>query len=349
MLERVPWGDTDLRKERPTAVINQTLPRLLSGIQPTGKMHLGNYLGAIQNWVSLQSRFDSYFMIVDLHALTSVYENPAQLRIDKQNLALDLLGAGIDPEKACLFYQSDVPEHSELHLILSMITPLPWLTRVPSYKSKIEEIKDKDLDTYGFLGYPVLQAADILLYKATSVPVGKDQLPHLELSREIARRFNHFYGPIFPEPEAALTEFAILPGLDGRKMSKSYQNTLPISESPETLQKLIMTMLTDPARVKRTDPGHPDICPVFAYHKIFNTPERTVEIHTECQQALIGCVSCKKECAGLVIDSLAKFRKNRRTFENDLTGVEKILQKGAEKARKTASVTIKEVKKAVGL
>lgn len=324
-------------------------PRLLSGIQPTGKMHLGNYLGAIQNWVTLQDHYESYFMVVDLHSLTSVYENPAQLRTDKQNLALDLLAAGIDPQKACLFYQSDVPEHSELHLILSMITPLPWLTRVPSYKSKIEEIKDKDLDTYGFLGYPVLQAADILLYKATSVPVGKDQLPHLELSREIARRFNHFYGPIFPEPEAALTEFAILPGLDGRKMSKSYQNTLPISESAETLHSLMMGMLTDPARVKRTDPGHPDICPVFAYHTIFNTKERTSDIKKQCQKAEIGCVACKKECAGLVIDSLAEFRKKRAHFAQDLGQVNALLKQGAEKARETASATLKEVKKAVGL
>lgn len=324
-------------------------PRLLSGIQPTGKMHLGNYLGAIQNWVTLQDHYESYFMVVDLHSLTSVYENPAQLRTDKQNLALDLLAAGIDPQKACLFYQSDVPEHSELHLILSMITPLPWLTRVPSYKSKIEEIKDKDLDTYGFLGYPVLQAADILLYKATSVPVGKDQLPHLELSREIARRFNHFYGPIFPEPEAALTEFAILPGLDGRKMSKSYQNTLPISESAETLHSLMMGMLTDPARVKRTDPGHPDICPVFAYHTIFNTKERTSDIQNQCQKAEIGCVACKKECAGLVIDSLAEFRKKRAHFAKDLGQVNALLKQGAEKARETASATLKEVKKAVGL
>ena len=328
---------------------DQSFPRLLSGIQPTGKMHLGNYLGAIQNWVSLQSTYDSYFMIVDLHSLTSVYENPGQLRIDKQNLALDLLAAGIDPEKACLFYQSDVPEHSELHLILSMITPLPWLTRVPSYKSKIEEIKDKDLDTYGFLGYPVLQAADILLYKATTVPVGKDQLPHLELAREIARRFNHFYGPLFPEPAEALTNFPILPGLDGRKMSKSYQNTLPISESPETLNKLMMGMLTDPARVKRTDPGHPDICPVFAYHSIYNTQERRTEIESQCKEALIGCVACKKECASLVVDSLETFRQNRKRFENDLSEVENLLKKGAEKARKTASETLNEVKKAVGL
>ncbi len=323
--------------------------RLLSGIQSTGKMHLGNYLGAVLNWVTLQSQFDAYFMIADLHSLTTVYENSAQLREDKRELVLDLLASGIDPDQACLFYQSEVPEHSELHLILSMITPLPWLTRVPSYKSKIEEIQDKDLDTYGFLGYPVLQAADILLYKAQRVPVGKDQLPHLELAREIARRFNHFYGPVFPEPQESLTQFPTLPGLDGRKMSKSYGNTIPISASPEVMQKLVLSMLTDPARIRRTDVGHPDLCPVFAFHRIYNSKERQGEISTLCQTAQIGCVECKKECARLVLDSLSEFRQKRLHFSSDLGEVENILRKGAQKARETAAQTLSEVKRAIGL
>lgn len=324
--------------------------RLLSGIQPTGKMHLGNYLGAVKNWVSLQETYESFFMIVDLHALTSVYENPGQLKTDKLNLAIDILAAGIDPAKCALYFQSDVPEHAELHLILSMITPLPWVERVPTYKSKLAEIKEKDLNTYGFLGYPILQAADIMLFKSDIVPVGEDQLPHIELTREIARRFNHLFKTlVFPEPKAQLTNFPVLPGTDGRKMSKSYGNTLPMSASVDEMNKLIMKMVTDPARIKRDDPGNPDICPVFAYQKIFNTTDRNTEIDSACRKGEIGCVMCKKELASRINDQLSDFRKQRSIFEADTAEVYKQMQKGADKAREVAAATLKEVKGVIGL
>lgn len=324
--------------------------RLLSGIQPTGKMHLGNYLGAVSNWVELQHKYDSFFVIVDLHALTSVYDNPERLRRDKFDLAVDLISAGIDPEKCCLYYQSDVPEHSELHLILSMITPLPWLTRVPTYKGKIEEMQDKDLNTYGFLGYPVLQAADIILFKANIVPVGKDQLPHLEIAREIIRRFHSLYKQtVFPEPEPAFTEFPVLPGTDGRKMSKSYGNTIPVSTPADEMRKLVMGMFTDPNRKRRTDPGNPDICPVFTYHKIFNTQQRQEYIDKTCREAKIGCVECKKELADMLVESLAGFRKKREELLKDPAEVDNILRKGAEKARHVASETLTEVKRVIGI
>lgn len=323
---------------------------LLSGIQPTGKLHLGNYLGAIANWVQLQNHYNAFFMMADLHALTSVYENPEKLRQDKLNLAIDLFSAGIDPDKACLYYQSDVPEHAELHLILSMITPLPWLERVPTYKSKITELKDKDLNTYGFLGYPVLQAADILLFKADIVPVGEDQLPHLELAREIARRFNHLTGTTtFPEPQAKLTHYPAVPGLDGRKMSKSYGNTLPLSLPEAEMTPLILKMLTDPNRKLLSDPGNPSICPVFSFHKIYTPQQRQAEIDTLCRTAGIGCVACKRELAATINDSLKTFRDRRATFEADPGEVQNLLNKSAQKAREKAVKTMVEVKSVIGI
>jgi tryptophanyl-tRNA synthetase len=323
--------------------------RLVSGIQPTGRMHIGNFLGAIQNWVSLQDDYDSFFMIADLHALTSVYENPSQLRVAKRELAIDILAAGVDPEKACLFYQSDVREHAELHLYLSMVTPLPWLERVPTYKGKIDELKGKNLQTYGFLGYPVLQAADILLYQGNVVPVGKDQLPHLELAREIVRRFNHLYKTHFPEADERLTNFPVLPGLDGRKMSKSYKNTIPISSSPEEITALILKMTTDPQRVRRDDPGNPEVCSVFSYHSVFNTETKRKDIDTHCRQGTIGCVECKKQCAALIGESLASFRERRSYFETHPEDVDSALENGAKKASVVANETMKEIKKAIGL
>ena len=323
--------------------------RLLSGIQPTGQMHLGNYVGAISNWVKLQHDFDAVFLVVDLHSLTTVYDNPAQLKQDKLELAIDILAAGVDPEKCSLANQSEILEHAELHLILSMITPLPWLTRVPSYKGKILEIKEKDLDTYGFLGYPVLMAADILLYKAEIVPVGKDQVPHLELAREIARRFNHFYGNVFPEPQEQLTQFPILPGTDGRKMSKSYNNTIALSLPPEEMRQKFKKMMTDPARVRRDDTGNPDVCPVFDFHKVFSTPELQAEMAAGCRSAAIGCIDCKNHCADSVDAHLAPYRERRKTLENDLGYVQKNLAMGAERAREIASTTMTQVRSAIGL
>ncbi|MCX5751626.1 MAG: tryptophan--tRNA ligase [Candidatus Saganbacteria bacterium] len=321
--------------------------RILSGIQPSGKLHLGNWVGALQNWVKLQDDYDCFFFIADLHALTTTYEDTSNLKKDIRDVAIDLLSVGIDPKRSTLFIQSDLPEHSELHLIFSMITPLPWLERVPTYKSKIEEIKGKDLGTYGFLGYPVLQAADILIYKAECVPVGQDQLPHLELTREICRRFNNLYKPIFPEPNALLTQVPVMVGLDGRKMSKSYGNTIPISDSPDALAKKIQTMFTDPKKVKKDDPGHPDGCAVFAYHEVFNKAE-VKNIKEQCKAGGIGCVACKKQLAEILIAALAPIHERRSVFEKDIHQVEKILIDGAERARAVASVTLKEVKEAMG-
>jgi len=326
-----------------------TKKRLVSGIQPTGKMHLGNYVGAVRNWVKLQDEYEAFFLIVDLHALTTQYAHPDQLRTDKLNLAIDLLASGIDPEKSALFFQSDVPEHCELHLILSMITPLPWLTRVPTYKSKIAELKEKDLNTYGFLGYPVLQAADILLYQADVVPVGLDQLPHIELTREIARRFNHFYTPMFTEPKEVLTQFPNIPGTDGKKMSKSANNTIPVGESPEVIEKLVMKMFTDPHRIRRQDPGSPDICPVYKIHQVFNTPEGQQAIHKGCSTAQIGCVDCKKECAERILESLKDFHQKRHELLKNLDYVRECLKKGTEKGQRVARETLAKVKTAVGL
>ncbi len=267
--------------------------KVLSGIQPSGKLHLGNLVGAISNWVKLQDKYDCHYFIADLHALTTGYADTDKLKANVMDVAIDMLSAGLDPEKSTLFIQSDIPEHSELHLMFSMITPLPWLERIPTYKSQIAELKEKDLGTYGFLGYPVLQAADILIYKADYVPVGQDQLPHLEFTREIARRFNHLYKEIFPIPEDLLTEAAVLPGLDGRKMSKSYGNIIAISDPPEVVARRVGEAVTDPARVKKGDKGHPDICVIYAYHKLFNK-EEAKRIKVDCSGAKIGCVECKK-------------------------------------------------------
>jgi tryptophanyl-tRNA synthetase len=319
------------------------LKRVLSGIQPTGRLHLGNLIGAIENWVKLQDEYECYFFIADFHSLTTAYSETKTLKEDIRQVAVDLLSAGIDPKKCVLFRQSDVAEHSELHLLLSMIVPLPWLTRVPTYKGKIKELGEKDLDTYGFLGYPVLQAADILIYKANLVPVGEDQLPHLELTREIARRFNYLYKEIFPLPKEVLTRFPVLPGTDGRKMSKSYRNTIAISDPPETIRKKVSLMFTDPARVKREDIGHPEGCPVYAFYRVF-AKERTEPVAQECRQAKRGCVECKKELAQFLVDYLAPLQARQKTFD-----VEKILSEGAKRARQVASQNLREAKQAIGL
>jgi tryptophanyl-tRNA synthetase len=322
--------------------------RVLSGIQPTGRLHLGNLIGAVENWVRLQEKYDCFFFIADLHALTSVYDEIEHLKQDIREVAIDLLSAGLDPGRCVIFKQSDLPEHSELHLLFSMITPLPWLERVPTYKSKIEELTGKDLGTYGFLGYPVLQAADILIYKAEFVPVGQDQLPHIEFTRELARRFNHFYGEVFPEPKDLLTEFPVLPGTDGRKMSKSYGNTIAMSDPPEVIRQKVSIMITDPARVRKEDKGHPEVCSVYEFYKVFDK-KRKDAVAEECRAAKRGCVECKKELAKVLIEYLAPVHEKRKELEKDPAKLDQVLAEGAEKARKVAAVTLAEAKHAMGL
>jgi tryptophanyl-tRNA synthetase len=317
--------------------------RALSGIQPSGKLHLGNYVGALKNWVKMQDDYECFFFIADLHALTTGYADTKKIKENILDVAIDMLSVGLDPDKSTLFIQSDIPEHSELHLLFSMITPLAWLERIPTYKSQIDELKERDLGTYGFLGYPVLQAADILIYKADAVPVGQDQLPHLELTREIARRFNFYYKEIFPLPKDLLTEVPVLPGLDGRKMSKSYGNTIALSDSPEIIKKKVSEAITDPARVKKEDKGHPDVCTVFAYHKIFNKDD-VENIEMDCKSAKIGCVECKKRVAAKLIEALAPVYERRKEFERDIDKVKDIFHKGGQKAQAIARKTLEEAK-----
>ncbi|MBI5079036.1 tryptophan--tRNA ligase [Candidatus Saganbacteria bacterium] len=322
--------------------------RVVSGIQPTGKLHLGNLIGAVENWVKLQNNYEGYFFIADLHALTTAYAETGGLKEDIKQAALDLLSAGVDPQRCVLFKQSDVPEHAELHLMLSMITPLPWLERVPTYKSKIEELKEKDLGTYGFLGYPVLQAADILIYKGDLVPVGEDQLPHLELTREIARRFNFLYGQVFPEPQETMTKFPVLPGIDGRKMSKSAANAIAISDAPDVVRKKVNMMITDPARVKKEDKGHPGVCAIYDYYEIF-APERAEPVARQCCEAGRGCVECKKELVEILLKYLSPLHARRASFEKEPGLIERLLGRGAQTARQVASQTLREAKRVMAL
>jgi tryptophanyl-tRNA synthetase len=322
--------------------------RALSGIQPSGKLHLGNLVGALSNWVKLQDKYECFYFIADIHALTTGYADTGKLKENIMDVAMDMLSAGLDPEKSDLFIQSAIPEHSELHLLFSMITPIPWLERVPTYKTQIEELKGKDLGTYGFLGYPVLQAADILIYKADAVPVGQDQLPHLELTREIARRFNHLYKEVFPLPADLLTEAPVLPGLDGRKMSKSYGNTIGISDPPDVIMKKISEAVTDPARVKREDKGHPEICTIFTYHKMFNAGE-SKQIRVDCSSAKIGCVECKKLIAKKLNEYLAPIYEKRQTLEKKRDYVRDVFVEGSSKAQVIAKQTLSEAKKAMGI
>lgn len=267
---------------------------ILSGARPTGDMHLGNYFGALENWVRLQDAYDCYFFIADWHALTTGYMETADLPDYTYSMIADFIACGLDPDRSTLFLQSMVMEHAELFLLFAMITPLSWLERCPTYKDQLNQLKEKDIATYGFLGYPCLQAADILAYKADFVPVGEDQLPHLELTREIARRFNYLYGQIFPEPQPLLTTARVLPGTDGRKMSKSYRNTISFSDTPEAVRQKVAAMVTDPARIHKNDPGHPDVCSVFAFHNVFS-PDEKDQIERDCKAGAIGCVACKKK------------------------------------------------------
>jgi tryptophanyl-tRNA synthetase len=323
--------------------------RVLSGMQASGKLHLGNLVGALQNWVRLQEQYDCFYFVADWHALTTGYAHPEAIKESTQDLLLNFLAAGLDPDKCTMFIQSRLPEHAELHLLLSMITPLGWLERVPTYKEKIQELKERDLSTYGFLGYPLLQTADIIIYRARYVPVGIDQVPHLEISREIARRFNYLYREVFPEPEALLTEFPKVPGVDGRKMSKSYDNAVYLSDPPEVVERKLRTMMTDPARKRRTDVGEPELSPVHHLHKIFSSKEEQEYTAHGCRTAEIGCIDCKKILIKNVFRVMEPIWAKRKELLNNPDIVHDVVKKGTEKARKAAQETMELVRDAMGL
>ena len=374
--------------------------RVLSGMRPTGKLHLGNYVGALQNWVGMQDKYECFFEVADWHALTTDYADTSLVKESSIEAVIDWLAAGLDPEKSVIFIQSHVPAHAELHLLFSMITPLGWLERVPSYKEQQENIKGKDLTTYGFLGYPCLQAADILIYKADVVPVGEDQVAHVELTREIARRFNFFYPKngyapaeklsreeearavfdmdrelpdeslihrhestfakpareedrsskfVFPEPQSLLTPAAKLPGTDGRKMSKSYGNTILLTDPEPVVRQKLKTMVTDPARVRRTDPGNPDVCPVGDLHKIFSDAGTMAKVNEGCRSAGIGCIDCKGWAADGIVKLLNPMQERRKKFEENPRLAWDILEAGTERARKAAAETMDDARTAMGM
>ncbi|MDR3762757.1 MAG: tryptophan--tRNA ligase [Acidobacteriota bacterium] len=345
--------------------------RVLSGMRPTGKLHIGHYVGALQNWVRLQNEYDCFFFVADWHALTTDYADTSRVKDNLLEMTFDWLAAGLDPEKATIFIQSHVPQHAELHLLLSMMTPLGWLERVPTYKEQKENLKEKDLNTYGFLGYPVLMTSDILMYQAAYVPVGEDQVAHVEITREIARRFNAFYrlpkprlmavacegyegwaqpkstNVVFPEPQPLLTEAKKLPGLDGRKMSKSYGNSILISDPEAEVRRKLKPMVTDPARVRRTDPGDPAKCPVGDLHKIFSSPETQAMVHQGCTTAGIGCIDCKSWVATNIVQILNPIQERRHQYEQNPKLAWDILEAGSAKARKAADDTLAEVRESM--
>jgi tryptophanyl-tRNA synthetase len=322
--------------------------RVLSGMRPTGKLHLGHYWGVLQNWVAMQDEYECFFMVADWHALTSEWKKPRAIPGHAREVVADWIAAGIDPEKSTIFVQSAVPQHAELHLILSCYTPLGWLERVPTYKEAQQQLAEKGVDNYAFLGYPVLQAADILLYKGNVVPVGEDQLPHLELTREIVRRFNSNVGQeVFPEPAAKLTPTPRLMGLDNRRMSKSFGNTIDLSEDLGSVEKKVKGMFTDPNRKKRSDPGNPSVCNVFAFHGMLNSKERHSKIEVDCKAAQIGCVECKAELAGKMLDWLRPLQERRSQLLAQPGKLEEILSRGNARAGAMAAQTMKEVREAV--
>jgi tryptophanyl-tRNA synthetase len=340
--------------------------RVLSGMRPTGKLHIGHYVGALQNWIRLQNEYECFFFVADWHALTTDYADTSRVKNSIFEMVYDWLAAGLDPEKATIFIQSHVPQHAELHLLLSMMTPLGWLERVPTYKDQKEQLKEKDLNTYGFLGYPVLQSADILMYKAGWVPVGEDQVAHVEITREIARRFNQFYWlnaqgnfpmdraadeklrvSVFPEPQPLLTKAPRLPGTDGRKMSKSYGNSLLLSDPEPVLRQKLKTMVTDPARVRRTDPGNPNVCPVGDLHKIFSSEAKIAEVYQGCTTAGIGCIQCKGWVADNIVAMLNPIQERRRKYEHHPKLAWDILEAGSLRARAAAEQTLAEVRESM--
>src|SRR5882724_2042252 len=327
--------------------------RVVSGMRSTGKLHLGNYVGALANWVKMQDQYESSFFLADWHALTTDYADTSKIKENSLEVTLDWLAAGLDPEKSTIFAQSHVPQHAELHLLFSMITPLGWLERVPTYKEQRENIADKDLSMYGFLGYPVLQAADILIHKGEVVPVGEDQVAHVELTREISRRFNQFYQlqgkSVFPEPQALLTRTPKLPGTDGRKMSKSYGNTVMLTDPESVVRQKLKTMVTDPARVRRTDPGDPDKCPVGDLHKIFSSVETMAKVNESCRSAGIGCIECKGWAADALVKILNPMQERRKKYEENPRLAWDILEAGSAKARGVAGATMNEVRNAMGM
>lgn len=323
-------------------------PRILSGMRPTGRLHLGNYLGALQNWVAMQEQCESYHMVADWHVLTTDYEHTAQITPNTLEMVTDWLAAGIDPEKSPCFIQSRVKEHAELHLLFSMLVTVSRLERNPTVKEQVRDLNLEESVSYGHLGYPVLQAADILLYKANLVPVGEDQVPHVELTREVARRFNGIYGEVFPVPEPKLTHFPRLPGLDGRRMSKSLGNTILLADAPEEIEAKIRTAYTDPKKIRKDDPGNPDGCVVFAYHRAFH-PAGAAQIEAACRAGKLGCVADKRDLAGIVAKALEPIRERRRELEAHPERVTEALRYGEEKARAMAQETMRQVREAMKL
>jgi tryptophanyl-tRNA synthetase len=323
--------------------------RVFSGMRPTGRLHIGHWFGALSNWVALQDSYDCIYCVVDLHALTTGYEDVSQIHDDGIEMLADWIGAGVDPARSIVFRQSQVPEHSELALLLGMVTPKSWLERVPTYKGQIAELGEQ-IDTFGFFGYPVLQTADIILYHATRVPVGQDQLPHLELAREIVRRFNHLFTDVFPEPKAVLTEAPVLLGIDNRKMSKSYGNAIELGADPDTVRNMVGRMITDPQKIRRGDPGRPEICNVFSYDKLFDTPaDRIAEIDRTCRSGELGCREHKDEISERIVEYLRPFRERREEALADRAELERLLERGAERAREIAVPNMQAAKEAMGL
>ncbi|MGQ9578204.1 MAG: tryptophan--tRNA ligase [Candidatus Aminicenantales bacterium] len=321
---------------------------VLSGMRPTGPLHLGNLAGALRNWLRLQDEYKCYYTIVTWHALSSEYQESRSIKENTFEVAVDWLSIGLDPERSVLFIQSEVKEHAELHLLLSMITPLPWLERVPTFKEIQREMNDRDLNTYGFLGYPVLQTADILIYKAEIVPVGEDQAPHLELAREICRRFNRYFGEVFPEPQMLLTETPRIAGTDGRKMSKSFGNAIYLKDPPEVIKKKIATMMTDTRRKRRRDQGVPEDCPVFTLHRAFVNQTKREELAAACRVAGIGCLECKQVLIESLIQLLTPYWQKRKFFESHPSEVWDIFAAGNRRAREKAAQTMNEVREAIG-